>query len=468
MTQKLPNYIERNVIEGWLRGKSRDEIAIENGISTGAVSNMMKKFIASLGQYDTEIIRELAIQIKKANLNPKECAIGFRVNKILENIGIANEEEKKIEEFLKEIDTFATKMKVNPGLIRECLYEIIKISKEIPSYQMTNYIQNKRQEKEQLEIQVEKLKMEIQKLEKGKLDSEERFFSTKNEIAMKFDELDWCLNVRTSLEKEGIPVEDISLLSRLVSKIKKYRNNLDIFQIIKRIENVENLEQEIEIKKRRCKLLRTDIEVLEEHDSKLLNAVNSKILKLDCLDEIEKMGFNFADLRKLNLRLTEIAVENNMNPQEIKEQFFDSLSQYANKVTAQKELERLNEVILEIEKDIHKKRENLVFQEMAGKIVQGLVNKGMDENDITFLNEFIEMVNGYGLKTEDLIEFIKWVRVQHGLQLKNDTVNEALKLDNQIKNNIISFRHPYPFCSEENMTFVFHPLSNRMYSIPNN
>ena len=179
MTQKLPNYIERNVIEGWLRGKSRDEIAIENGISTGAVSNMMKKFIASLGQYDTEIIRELAIQIKKANLNPKECAIGFRVNKILENIGIANEEEKKIEEFLKEIDTFATKMKVNPGLIRECLYEIIKISKEIPSYQMTNYIQNKRQEKEQLEIQVEKLKMEIQKLEKGKLNSEERFFRLK-------------------------------------------------------------------------------------------------------------------------------------------------------------------------------------------------------------------------------------------------------------------------------------------------
>ena len=32
MTQKLPDYIERNVIQGWLRGTSRDEIASKNSI----------------------------------------------------------------------------------------------------------------------------------------------------------------------------------------------------------------------------------------------------------------------------------------------------------------------------------------------------------------------------------------------------------------------------------------------------
>src|SRR5215217_1796677 len=148
---------------------------------------------------------------------------------------------------------------------------------------------------------------------------------------------------------------------------------------------------------------------------------------------MEKMGLNFADLKKLKLRLTEIAVENNMNPWEIKEQFFDNISQYANKITAQKELERLNKSISEIEKLLHKKRSNLAFQGMIAKIVQDLVNNGMDENDILLLNEFIKMVNGYGLKTKDLIEFIKWVRVQYGLQSQNVTVNEYLKLDNQSK-----------------------------------
>ena len=356
MTQKLPDYIERNVIQGWLRGTSRDEIASKNSISTGSVSFIVKKFIDNLGEYDARVIRELSIQIRKANLTPRECAIGFRLHKILENIGITNEEEKKIEVFLKEIDNFATKMERNPALIRECLYEIIKISKEIPPFQITSYIQNKREEKEYLESQIENLKMEKLRLEKEKLDSEKRFLSTKNEIAMKFDELDWCLNVRTGLEKEGIPVEDISLLPRLVSRIKKYRSNLDLFQIIKRIENIENLEKEIEIKKEKYKLLKTDIEVLEEHDSKLLDTVNSKILKLDSLDEIEKMGFNFANIKKLKLRLTEIAVENKMDPQQILEEFFDNISLFADKITAKKELERLNKSVSEIEKLLHKKR----------------------------------------------------------------------------------------------------------------
>jgi len=284
---------------------------------------------------------------------------------------------------------------------------------------MPRYLQNKRAEKEQLENQIGDLKMERQRFEKEKLDLEEKFISTKNKIAIKFDELDWCINVRTDLEKEGIPVEDISLLSGFISKIKRYRsNNLDTFQIIKRIKNIENLEKEIEIKKRRCSLLKTDIEVIEEHGSKLVEDVNSKILKLDSLNEIEKMGFTFTELKKLNLRLTEIGVANNMNPHEIKEQFFESLSQYAYKITAQKELERLNKSITEVEKLLHKKRSNLAYQGMAEKIVQDLVDKGMDESDIILFNEFIEIVDGYRLKPKELVEFVKWMRVQYRVVTK--------------------------------------------------
>ena len=209
------------------------------------------------------------------------------------------------------------------------------------------------------------------------------------------------------------------MLSGFISKIKRYRsNNLDTFQIIKRIKNIENLEKEIEIKKRRCSLLKTDIEVIEEHGSKLVEDVNSKILKLDSLNEIEKMGFTFTELKKLNLRLTEIGVANNMNPHEIKEQFFESLSQYAYKITAQKELERLNKSITEVEKLLHKKRSNLAYQGMAEKIVQDLVDKGMDESDIILFNEFIEIVDGYRLKPKELVEFVKWMRVQYRVVTK--------------------------------------------------
>ena len=128
----------------------------------------------------------------------------------------------------------------------------------------------------------------------------------------------------------------------------------------------------------------------------------------------------------------------------------------------------MNKSVSELEKLLHKKRSNIVFQEVARKIIQDLVNKGMNENDIILLKDFIEMVNGYGLIPKDLIEFIKWVRVQYQiLQSQNVTVNKDLKLDSHIKKNV-SIRQPYPFCIEENTTFIFHPLSNRIYSIPTN
>ena len=338
MTLKIPEYVEQNIIRNWLLGKSRDKIAAEDNTSTGSVSNIIKKFIDRLGQCDAETIREMAIQIKKANLTPKDCAIGFRVNKILENIGIANEEEKNIEAFLIEIDRFATKININPSLIRDCLYELIKISHEICSpSQMINYIQQKGEEKEQSESKVENLKDEIRKLEKVQSEAEERFVATKNKIGITSAEIDWYISIKDSLEKKGIAVEDISLLSRLVTKIKKYgNNNIQIFQILKRIDNLENLEKDIETKNRICNLRKRELEILEEQDLKMLDVIHSKALKLDCLDEIEKMGFNFANLKKLKLRLTEIAVENKMDPQQIIEEFFDNISLFADKITAKR------------------------------------------------------------------------------------------------------------------------------------
>ena len=39
------------------------------------------------------------------------------------------------------------------------------------------------------------------------------------------------------------------------------------------------------------------------------------------------MGFNFANLQRLNLILTEIVVENKMDQQQIIEEYFDQYSQ---------------------------------------------------------------------------------------------------------------------------------------------
>ena len=101
----------------------------------------------------------------------------------------------------------------------------------------------------------------------------------KNETGVTTAGLDWYVHIRDSLENEGIPVEDISLLSRLVSIIKKYRNNIPIFPILQRIDNLENLDKDIETKNRICNLRKRELEILKEQDLKMLDVVHSKALK---------------------------------------------------------------------------------------------------------------------------------------------------------------------------------------------
>ena len=42
MKIKIPDHIRSAIINAWMRGKSRDKIALEFNISTGSVSNIIE------------------------------------------------------------------------------------------------------------------------------------------------------------------------------------------------------------------------------------------------------------------------------------------------------------------------------------------------------------------------------------------------------------------------------------------
>ena len=60
-----PRYLELTIIRSWLKGKSRDEIALEFGKSQGTISNIISTFRNSMTIYDTDSMRELAKRIEK-------------------------------------------------------------------------------------------------------------------------------------------------------------------------------------------------------------------------------------------------------------------------------------------------------------------------------------------------------------------------------------------------------------------
>jgi type IV secretory pathway TrbD component len=58
MPTKLPNITKSLVIQQWLEGKSRDVIAAENGLSAGALINLVNEWKQALGLGAADELRD--------------------------------------------------------------------------------------------------------------------------------------------------------------------------------------------------------------------------------------------------------------------------------------------------------------------------------------------------------------------------------------------------------------------------
>lgn len=81
MGGKIPRPIRIQVIRLWLEGKSRDKIAEELEISTGAVSGVIKDLRIDDPQFD--LLREVAVKIKNLDLSIESFAPLVRLYKVL-------------------------------------------------------------------------------------------------------------------------------------------------------------------------------------------------------------------------------------------------------------------------------------------------------------------------------------------------------------------------------------------------
>jgi hypothetical protein len=79
------------VIQAYLNGKSRDDIAKETGISTGKVSNIIKEWKNKIGIPIAEELRNFTIAVKKSGISIGQCAEGYRMVQLMENLGITDD-----------------------------------------------------------------------------------------------------------------------------------------------------------------------------------------------------------------------------------------------------------------------------------------------------------------------------------------------------------------------------------------
>src|SRR5919112_5945045 len=95
MPAKIPNSIKQQVINQWLLGMPRDQIAKYNDIGAGTVSSTIKD-IKQKDIPDVDLLREVAILLKKEELDLDVFACSIRIKKKMDEMGINEDHTESI------------------------------------------------------------------------------------------------------------------------------------------------------------------------------------------------------------------------------------------------------------------------------------------------------------------------------------------------------------------------------------
>ena len=83
----IPDSIKNNVIQRWLDGILRDEIGANNGISAGMISTIINEARSQIR--DIDLIRVVALNLKKTGLDLNTFASAVRLQRELNRLGIS-------------------------------------------------------------------------------------------------------------------------------------------------------------------------------------------------------------------------------------------------------------------------------------------------------------------------------------------------------------------------------------------
>jgi hypothetical protein len=120
VTNPVPQEIKVKVLAQWLQGISRDKIASLNDIGSGTVSEIIQRMKNS--DCDIDMMRQTALNMRKEEISISDLASSIRLNKILKQYCIAEED---VDEILNDIDIHCFKKKKDK---KEFVSEIQKIS----------------------------------------------------------------------------------------------------------------------------------------------------------------------------------------------------------------------------------------------------------------------------------------------------------------------------------------------------
>ncbi len=121
-----PYSIKVKVIKEWIQGLSRDKIGQNNGIGAGTVTSIIQQARDNVA--DIDLMRALAIKIKKEKFEINDFASTVRLKKVMDELELP---EEKAESLLEEINIHCFKKEINSKEFISKIKEISNLSKSL-------------------------------------------------------------------------------------------------------------------------------------------------------------------------------------------------------------------------------------------------------------------------------------------------------------------------------------------------
>lgn len=140
MGQRMSSDIKERVIIDWLQAKPRNAIASEMKISPGSVSNIIAE-VRRKSIRDIDLLRDVAVLLRKKNLNLTQFASSIRLKSKLDHLQIS---DTLTESFIEKAAIHCFREEVSPAKFFSQISSICFISDyyDIPLEELSGFIED--------------------------------------------------------------------------------------------------------------------------------------------------------------------------------------------------------------------------------------------------------------------------------------------------------------------------------------
>jgi hypothetical protein len=429
------------VIQRWLQGRPRNDIAAENGLSSGAVTNIVNEWRRNLGFAAADELRELAVTLKKVGITAAQCALGFRIAAVMLNVGV---KEDSFESFILDVYNRCKDIGLSPENISFYLQDLIEFSRTIlPLSKIPEYIKEKTDEKRKLQQEIENIKIQKETLLREKRDAESIRDTALQQQRMTISELKCYSQLKAELIKYRIPVDDISKFAKIVDSLREH--GYDVGKVINIFSDFQLLRSNHGILQSGVQSLQNNINNLEQRRATLEASVKMHSQAISKYQHLKDMGFGLNELDYLLNTINEIAIENGIPLQQAVKKFLtDVEQQYNSKLGFESKLENMREEVNSLRKEQTNLRTDILLNPLIAPKLLKLTQSGASDHDIINIAAIFERYAA-GIDRHSFISDLeKYAGIKSAIQrltqeadrLRKDaawlkTQREALDLDNQ-------------------------------------